>query len=100
LSISPASPTVGIGVQAGLQLTVSATDSKGNIVPVPPNLQWNPSNPAIATVTSPGGVVYGVAIGSAAVNVSDPVSGASASVVVAVGQNTISPSTATLTLDQ
>lgn len=85
LNFAPQNPTVVVG--STVTLTVSATDSSGNSIAVPPNLQWKLSNDALATVTN--GVVTGVAIPASnssqpIITVTDPASGATASVTVLV----------------
>jgi hypothetical protein len=85
LSISPTEPTVAIG--STVALSVSATDSSGDPIATPPNLQWSSSNGTLATVSN--AIVTGVAIPASGVSqptitVVDPASGATASVIVTV----------------
>jgi hypothetical protein len=83
LEISPSAPTTVVG--STVTLTVSALDGSGNPIATPPNLTWASSNTSFATVN--GGVVTGVAPGSPTITVTDPVSGATASVNVTVISN-------------
>lgn len=85
LQIAPSAPSVPVG--STVALSVSATDGSGNPITQPPNLQWNSSDTTLASVS--GGVVTGVAIPTSNVSqptitVTDPASGATASVIVTV----------------
>jgi uncharacterized protein YjdB len=84
LQLSPASPSIVVGKTA--TLSVTASNASGPIA-TPPNLQWGTSSPAIATVSE--GVVTGVAIGTAMVTVTDPVSQATASVTVTINKGVV-----------
>jgi len=85
LTISPATPTVNVGAT----VTLSVTDASGNPVAV----TWQSSDTTLATIspsppdTAPAGVVTGVSAGAPTITVTDPVSNATASVVVTVGGN-------------
>jgi len=64
-------------------LVVSAANViSGLAVATPPNLTWTTSNPAVATITA--GTVTGIAAGTSTITVTDPVSLASASIVVTI----------------
>lgn len=82
LQISPSAPTVAIGST----VTLSVTDTSGNPVAV----TWQTSDSTLATVspvapaTASSGVVTGVTAGSPTITVTDPISGATASVVLTV----------------
>jgi Bacterial Ig-like domain (group 2) len=80
LSISPSAPTVIVG--STMTLSVSATDTSGNLVTTPPNLQWTSSDSSLATVSA--ALVTGIAVGSTTITVTDPASGATAAVTVII----------------
>lgn len=62
--VSPASVTVAVGGTS--QLTATATYSDGTQSPITSSsLGWSSSDTTIATITSPGGLVTGVASGTA-----------------------------------
>jgi uncharacterized RmlC-like cupin family protein len=72
-----------VNVGGTVALTASATDANNNPVSTFGGLQWTSGNTAVATVNA-GGVVTGMALGTAIVGVTDPASGASANVSVTV----------------
>ncbi len=85
--ISPAAAT--ITVNNTVQLTATATYSDGSTGTLTgSSVGWTSSDTTVATVTSPGGLVTGVATGSATITVSSQ--GASATATV-----TVSPSNVT-----
>jgi hypothetical protein len=84
---TPAAAT--IAVNNTVQLTATATYSDGSTGPLTgSSVGWTSSDTSVATVTSPGGLVTGVATGSATITVS--AQGASATATV-----TVSPSNVT-----
>jgi uncharacterized protein YjdB len=67
--ISPASATVAVG--GTVQLSATATYSDGTQSTITSSgLGWSSSDSTIATVTSPGGLVRGIATGSATITAS------------------------------
>lgn len=62
----------GVTVQAGNSVTLSVTafDAAGTPINSTTDIGFNSSNPSIAVVTSPGGVVTGTGVGSATITVS------------------------------
>ena len=88
LQIAPTSPAVVVG--GTTTLTVAASAASGAIA-TPPNLEWTPSDPSIATVTGAivngvsSATVTGVSFGTATITVKDPVSLASTSTPVTIG---------------
>jgi trimeric autotransporter adhesin len=67
--VNPASATVAVG--GTVQLTATATYSDGTQSTITSsNLGWSSSDTTIATITSPGGLVRGIATGSATITAS------------------------------
>ena len=67
--LAPASPT--ITPSGSTQLSAYGKYSDGNQSQISANqISWSSSDPAVATVTSPGGVVTGVSIGTTTVTAS------------------------------
>lgn len=82
-AISPANPQVILG----LTVQLTANDPQGNPWTIP-NLQWLSSNTSVATVSSTG-LVTAIAVGTADITVTDPVSLASKSTTVTVSGLTL-----------
>jgi trimeric autotransporter adhesin len=86
LTVSPTTPSVGVGTSA--QLTATGTMSDGSTQDLTNLVTWSSGTPAIATVSNTAGskgIVVGKAIGSATVTAS--FAGISKSVVVTVTQS-------------
>jgi len=95
VTVSPAAPSVQVG--ATLQLGDATKDSTGNLL-TGRTVSWMTSNPAVATVSA-GGLVTGVAAGSATITAtSEGKSGTSAMTVtnVPVASVTVTPAIASL----
>ena len=84
---------IELGLSGPLQLAVGSTAPyvvaaadgfSGGAVSVPPNLVWTSSDPTVAAVNA--GTVTALAVGTATITVTDPVSLASASVKITVIQ--------------
>lgn len=83
LSVSYPAGTTPISTGGTAVLVVNAANVISNVAAAtPPNLTWTSSNPAVATVA--GGTVTGIAAGTSTITVTDPVSLASASIVVTI----------------
>jgi len=94
--ITPAAVT--IAVSNTVQLTATATYSDGSTGPLTgSSAGWTSSDTTVATVTSPGGLVTGVAIGSATITVS--AQGASSTATVTVSPSNVTSIVITTTQD-
>jgi hypothetical protein len=83
LSVSYPAGTDSIPTGGTVVLVVNAANVISSVaVATPPNLTWTSSNAAVATVAA--GTVTGVAAGTSTITVTDPVSLASASIVVTI----------------
>lgn len=87
-------PVIGVSVNYPAGITAIPTGGNSTLVldaasvitglasPVPPNLTWTSSDPAVASVSA--GNVTGIAAGISTITVMDPASGASASILALV----------------
>lgn len=81
LEIAPLDPTVLVGMT--LQLQARGTFADDTDADVTGNVAWTSSDDAVATVSA-GGLVTAVAVGTAIVTATDPVSGATAAITLGV----------------
>lgn len=97
LGLSPSSAKLAVGNT--VVLTASALDQNtGQPLPLPANLQWSSSEPAVAVVSGTGGsaTVSAIAAGNASISVTDPVSTQSASAAITVTAETVTSYAGTL----
>ena len=82
IAITPVDPSVPLG--SSLPLTATGTLTDGSTQNLTASITWNSSDPSVATVTSPGGLVSSLVLGFTTISYTDPVSLIMASVAVTV----------------
>ena len=85
--VTPSAVTVGVGQMATLSATATYSDGTQNQISGS-SVGWTSSAPNVATVTSPGGAVTGVALGSATMTASSQGISGTATVTVTLSNIT------------